>query len=69
MKRIFNMLVMENDTARLESLLNALRIGLNDWDKTKTFCTRDARFVNYTVVCEEDVFTYIVNIMNGTRVY
>ena len=69
MKRIFNMLVMDNDTARLESLLNSLRIGLNDWDKSKTFNIQNIRLINYTIICEEDVFTYIVSIMNGTRVY
>lgn len=69
MKKIFTMLVVAEDTNRMESVLNTFRIGLNDWDRTKTFEIDGVKLVNYTILCEENQFTSIVNQMNGTRVY
>ena len=69
MKKVYTMLVTEMDTARMEKILNTFRVGLNDWDKSKVFTIQGFRMVNYTIVCEEELFTSIVNVMNGTRVY
>ena len=69
MKQIYTLLVVAEDTNRVESILNSLRIGLNDWDKSKIFEVAGANLVSYTILCEEDQFTYIVNQMNATRVY
>ncbi len=62
------MLVSENEIARMEHTLNSFRIGLNDWDKSKTFEFQDSRFVSYTIICNEDQFTSIVYVMNRERV-
>lgn len=69
MRRIYTLLVVAEDTNRVESILNAFRIGLNDWDRSKVFEVPGAKLVNYTILCEEDQFTSIVNQMNATRVY
>ena len=69
MKQIYTLLVVAEDTHRVESILNAFRIELNDWDKTKMFKVPGARLVNYTILCTEDQFKSIVNQMNATRVY
>ena len=69
MKKIFTMLVVEGDTKRMENVLNKVQIGLNDWDRSKTFENLGVKLVNYTILCEDDQFESIVNLMNGTRVY
>ena len=69
MKKIFTMLVVEEDTQRMENVLNKTRIGLNDWDRSKTFENLGVKLVNYTMLCEDNQFETIVNLMNGTRVY
>ena len=69
MKKIFTMLVVEEDAKRMENVLNKIRIGLNDWDRSKTFENLGVKLVNYTILCEDDQFESIVNLMNGTRVY
>lgn len=69
MKKIYTLLVEAEETNRVESILNTFRIGLNDWDRSKVFEVPGAKFVNYTILCEEDQFTSIVNQINATRVY
>ena len=69
MKKFFTLLVTTDDTTKLEKLMNTFRIGLNEWDKTKVFMIDGVGFVNYTILCEEELFTSIVNQMNATRVY
>lgn len=69
MKKIFTIVVGIQETERMEKLLNAFRIGLNDWDKSKIFNIQNMKFVNYTILCEEDLFISIVNQMNAIRVY
>ena len=61
MKSIYTVLVYENYTAQVESLLNRFRVGLNDWDRSKVFELNGERVVNYTIACTEDVHTSIVN--------
>lgn len=69
MKKIFTMLVVEEDTSTMENVLNKVRIGLNDWDRSKTFENLGVNLVNYTILCEDSQFESIVNLMNATRVY
>lgn len=69
MNKVYTMLISENETTLLEKTLNTFRIGLNDWDRSKTFELQNVRVVNYTIVCSEELFASIVNVMNGLRVY
>lgn len=69
MNKVYTILVSENETTRMEKTLNTFRIGLNDWDRSKTLEVQNVRVVNYTIVCSEELFASIVNVMNGTRVY
>lgn len=65
MKRIYNALVYENSTAAMESVLNRFRVGLNDWDRSKVFEIQNRRVVNYTIVCDEETYQDIVNMMKS----
>lgn len=69
MKKIYTFLVVAEDVTRMESNLNKLRIGLNDWDKSKVFNIQGNNLVNYTIMCDEETFVSLTNIMNATRVY
>ena len=70
MKKIWYMLVVKTEGTRMESLLNHFRVGLNDWDKTKTFQMEDGtELVGYTIMCTEETFVSITEMMNGTRVF
>jgi hypothetical protein len=64
MKQIYNVLVYENYTAKLESLLNGFRVGLNDWDRTKVFEIQNQRVVNYTIACDDETYKSIVDALN-----
>lgn len=68
-KKVFTMLVLVDERERMEKVLNTYRIGLNEWDKTKVFNIQGTELINYTIVCESNVFDSIVKTMNGTRVY
>ena len=68
MKNIYTILVTVEETSMLEKLFNMYRIGLNDWDKTKPLDFQGAKVINYTIVCEENVFTSIVNTVVESRV-
>lgn len=68
-KKVFTALVTVDERERMEKVLNTYRIGLNDWDKTKTFDVQGNKVINYTIICEEDTFNNIVSAINGTRVY
>ena len=68
-KLVYTMLIVAEDRERMEKVLNTYRIGLDEWDKTKTFELNGVKLINYTIVCENDVFNSIVETMNGTRVY
>lgn len=65
MKKFYSVLVGEGYTAQIESLLNALRVGLNDWDKTKAFDYCGAKYVNYTIVCTDETYASIMNYLYG----
>lgn len=59
MKLVYNLLVLENCTARVETLFNRLRVGLNDWDRSKVFELNGTRLVNYTIVCTREQYDSI----------
>ena len=61
MRLIYTLLVEANQTSRVESILNTLRIGLNDWDRSRVLELNGVNFVNYTIICEEHQYTAIVN--------
>lgn len=61
MKMFYTVLVGVDYTARVESLLNALRVSLTDWDKTKVFDYAGAKYVSYTIVCTKDTYDTIIN--------
>lgn len=63
MKKMYTITVDINDTDKIEKALNMFKIGLNDWDKTRVMILNGQRVVNYVVICAEDVFNSIVNIM------
>lgn len=65
MKNMYNMMVYINDAEKFEKALNRLRIGLNDWDKTRVMILNGERVVNYTVICEQSVCESIINIMRS----
>lgn len=60
MKLFYTTLVDERLTVRMESLLNNLRVSLNDWGKTKAFDYFGARYVSYTIVCTEETYNTIM---------
>lgn len=63
MKQIYTVLVYEQYTAHLESMLNSFRIGMNDWDRSKTFEFNGERVVNYTIMCTEEIYSSIMNLL------
>ena len=70
MKKIYTMLVVASDCERMEKSLNMFHVGLNDWDKSKAFKVADTiEVVNYTILCDDETFTSVTEVMNGTRVF
>lgn len=65
MKQIYNVLVYESYTAKMESLLNGFRVGLNDWDRTRVFELQNERVVNYTIACDDETYQSIINALNN----
>lgn len=65
MKKFYAMLVKEEQTADMERVLNRFRIGLNDWDRTRTLYSNGKGYVNYTIICTEDTFESIRQIIKG----
>lgn len=61
MRLIYTLLVAAEQTSRVESILNTLRIGLNDWDRSRVLELNGMNFVNYTIICEEHQYTAILN--------
>ena len=64
MKNIYTLLVYEEQTNLVEKLLNTFHVGLNEWDRSKTFENRGYRMVNYTILCGENIFAYISSQLN-----
>ena len=60
-KLFYNLLVDERCVLQVESLLNRLRVGLNDWDKTKAFDYCGGRYVNYTIMCTSETYETITS--------
>lgn len=64
MKNIYNITVYVGDSAKMESTLGAFRIGMNDWAKTRVLDWNGSKIISYTVLCDENTFESIMNIMN-----
>ena len=64
MKKIYTLLVAESNRSKVESIFNTFRIGMNDWDVSKVFEVNGLRVINYTIMCDEETYTSIVNILN-----
>lgn len=59
MKKVYNMLVLEEATADVEKLFNRFRVGLNDWDRSKVFEFEGLQVVNYTITCTKEMYDSI----------
>lgn len=69
MKKVYTLLVLATEVENTERILNAFRVGLNERDHSRVLYVDNTAVVNYTIVCEEEIFVSIVNVINGTRVY
>lgn len=68
MKMFYTMLVRENMTNVMEGLLNKFRIAMNDWDRTRVLHYGNVGYVNYTIICTEEVFKTIKQIITDRYV-
>lgn len=64
MNNFYTLLTTVEHTTKLESLLNAFRVGLNNWDKSKVFEAQGCKYVNYTILTNDETFRALVNEMN-----
>lgn len=69
MKKIFTIVVTEEEGVKLEGLFNKFQIEMNDWEGSKIFEVQGFKLRTYTVVCDEETFNDITELMNGQRVY
>lgn len=65
MKDMFVKLVLVEDTAKMEKILNMYRVGLNDWDRSKVFNYKGSNLVNYTIMCTRETYDAIVSAMKN----
>ena len=65
MKKFYAMLVRENQTADVERVLSKFRISLNDWDRTRVLYSNGNGYINYTIICTQDEFESIRQIIKG----
>lgn len=69
MKNLFTITIYIEEVAVLESTLNYLKIGLNNWNRSQVVEIQGRQLVNYAIVCSESEFTTINNVINKIRVY
>ena len=62
-KQYYIIMVEQNDTSRLERLLNTHRVSLNDWDRTEAFPYCGRQCVNYHIMCESDTYESIMKLI------
>ena len=63
-----NALVVKTKECQLtENLLNKFRISLNDWDRTKKFEYKGHELVVYNVICDEETYKTIKNLIKESR--
>lgn len=65
-KMVYTLLVVKESCAKVESILQRYRIGLNDWDKTKELRVCDGTMINYTIICEPTTYEDIMSTYYGT---
>lgn len=64
MNNVFNILVYEGYTTKLESLFNTFRVGLGNWDRSRIMTVNGINVVNYTVICTKEVYDNIIYYIN-----
>lgn len=64
MKKVYTISVITEQITQMDKILNTLRIDLNDRDRSKTFNLNGCEFVVYTVLCDDNTYTTIVNYLN-----
>ena len=68
-EKIFTMYLLENESAKMESVMNDYSDKIKDWEKSKIFTVQYMRIIVYTMVTDEETFLDITKEMDGTRVY
>lgn len=68
-EKIFTMYLLENESAKMESVMNDYSDKIKYWDKSKIFTVQNTRIIIYTMVTDEETFLDITKEMDGTRVY
>ena len=68
-EKIFTMYLLENESAKMESVMNDYSDKIKDWEKSKIFTVQNMRIIVYTMVTDEETFLDITKEMDGTRVY
>ena len=68
-EKIFTMYLLENESAKMESVMNDYSDKIKDWEKSKIFTVQNTRIIVYTMVTDEETFLDITKEMDGTRVY
>lgn len=56
---VYVKVVRVDETAKMESILNHYRVGLNNWDKTKVFNYNGVKIINYVIMCDADTYEAI----------
>lgn len=64
MKKFYNMVVRVDQTVTMEKALNRLRIGLNEWDRTRVLYSNGVGYVNYTIICTDETYASIYQVIN-----
>lgn len=67
MKNLHVFLVKPEECQLVEGLFNLSRVELNDWDKTKVFNFKEHDIVIYNIVCEDETYESIDNIIRDSR--
>lgn len=62
---VYSIVVYVENINRMDSILNTLRIGLNNYDRSRVLMYQGHEIVNYTVICTNDEYVSIVNALNA----
>lgn len=64
MKNVYAVWVYEYEISKMDSVLNRFQIGVNDRDRSRVLDINGCKIVNYTIICDNNVFNSILNIVN-----
>lgn len=67
MKTLNALVVKPEECQKIESLFNKFLIDMNDWDRSKKFEVKGCEVVVYNVVCDEDTYKSIKNLIKESR--